>query len=77
VLRFTRLLAEATRPCRHIIRDRWQVDETYVVAGQWRYVYRAVDQFGQVLTCSTPRGATSEQLAGSSSGLSAHHGQAE
>jgi transposase-like protein len=30
--------------------DRWQVDETYVkVAGQWRYVYRAIDQFGQVI----------------------------
>jgi transposase-like protein len=26
------------------------VDETYVkVAGRWRYVYRAIDQFGQVL----------------------------
>jgi transposase InsO family protein len=31
-------------------RDRWQVDETYVkMAGHWRYVYRAVDQFGQVI----------------------------
>ena len=31
-------------------RPRWQVDETYVkVAGQWRYVYRAIDQFGQVV----------------------------
>ena len=31
-------------------RDRWQVDETYVkVAGKWRYVYRAIDQFGQVI----------------------------
>jgi transposase-like protein len=30
--------------------DRWQVDETYVkVAGQWRDVYRAIDQFGQVI----------------------------
>jgi len=30
--------------------SRWQVDETYVkVAGRWRYVYRAVDQFGQVI----------------------------
>ena len=30
--------------------SRWQVDETYVkVGGQWRYVYRAVDQFGQVI----------------------------
>jgi transposase, IS6 family len=26
------------------------VDETYVkVAGRWRYVYRAIDQFGQVI----------------------------
>ena len=30
--------------------DRWFVDETYVkVAGTWRYVYRAVDQHGQVI----------------------------
>jgi len=30
--------------------DRWFVDETYVkVAGVWRYVYRAVDQYGQVI----------------------------
>jgi transposase-like protein len=50
VLRFTRLLAEAARPCRHTVGDRWQVDETYVkVAGQWRYVYRAIDQFGQII----------------------------
>jgi IS6 family transposase len=48
--RFTPLLAEAARPCRHAVGDRWFVDETYVkVAGQWRYVYRAIDQFGQVI----------------------------
>ena len=30
--------------------DRWFVDETYVkVAGRWCYLYRAVDQFGQVI----------------------------
>jgi transposase, IS6 family len=30
--------------------DRWFADEIYVkVAGQWRYVYRAVDQFRQVI----------------------------
>jgi transposase-like protein len=47
VLRFAPLLAEAARPCRHAVGDRWQVDETYVkVAGRWRYVYRAIDQFG-------------------------------
>ena len=50
VLRFTPLLADAAHPCRHAVRDRWFVDETYVkVAGRRRYVYRAIDQFGQVI----------------------------
>jgi transposase-like protein len=50
VLRFTPLLADAARPCRYRVGDRWWVDETYVkVAGRWRYVYRAIDQFGQVI----------------------------
>lgn len=45
VQRFMPLLAEAARPCRHRVGDRWWVDETYVkVSGQWRYVYRAIDQ---------------------------------
>jgi IS6 family transposase len=50
VQRFTPLVIEAARPCRHSVSDRWFVDETYVrVAGVWRYVYRAVDQRGQVI----------------------------
>src|SRR6185436_6748037 len=50
VQRFTPLLIDAARPCRHAIGDRWFVDETYVkVGGAWPYVYRAVDQFGQVI----------------------------
>jgi transposase, IS6 family len=50
VQRFTPLLADAARPCRHGVGDRWFVDETYVkVAGKWRYVYRAVDQYGQII----------------------------
>jgi transposase-like protein len=50
VQRFTPLLADAARPCRHMVGARWWVDETYVkVAGRWRYVYRAIDQFGQVI----------------------------
>jgi transposase-like protein len=50
VQRFTPLLAEAARPCRHVIGKRWYVDETYVrVPGRWRYVYRAIDQFSQVI----------------------------
>ena len=50
VQRFTPLIVDAARPCRHAAGDRWFVDETYVkVAGTWRYVYRAVDQHGQVI----------------------------
>ena len=50
VQRFTPMLIDAARPCRHGIGDRWFVDETYVrVGGVWRYVYRAVDQHGQVI----------------------------
>ncbi len=50
VQRFTPLLAEAARPCRHAVGTRWEVDETYTkVAGQWRYVYRAIDPFGQII----------------------------
>jgi IS6 family transposase len=50
VQRFTPLLVDAARPCRHQVGDRWFVDETYVkVAGRWRYVYRAIDQHGQIV----------------------------
>jgi len=50
VQRFTPLLIEAARPCRHRPGDRWHVDETCLkIAGRWRYLYRAVDQFGQVI----------------------------
>ncbi len=44
------LFVDAARPCRHSVGDRWFVDETYVkIAGRWHYLYRAVDQFGQVV----------------------------
>jgi transposase-like protein len=50
VQRFTPLLADAARFARHSPGDRWHVDETYVkVNGVWRYVYRAIDQYGQVI----------------------------
>jgi transposase-like protein len=45
VQRFTPLLIDAARPCRHVPGDRWFVDETDVkVAGRWVYLYRAIDQ---------------------------------
>jgi transposase, IS6 family len=50
VQRFTPLLIDAARPARHAVGRRWFVDETYVrVGGVWRYVYRAVDGYGQVI----------------------------
>ncbi len=50
VQRFTPLLSDAARFARHASGDRWFVDETYVkVNGVWRYVYRAIDQHGQVI----------------------------
>jgi transposase-like protein len=50
VQRFTPLLADVARFARHSLGDRWFVNETYVkVNGVWRYVYRAIDQHGQVI----------------------------
>jgi len=47
---FTPEFIDAARPARHAAGERWFVDETYVkVAGRWSYLYRAVDQHGQVI----------------------------
>ncbi len=36
VQKFTPLLIDAARPCRHAVGNRWLVDETYVkVSGTW------------------------------------------
>jgi IS6 family transposase len=72
VQRFTPLLGEAARPCRHAIGSRWRVDETYVkVAGRWRYVYRAIDQVGQVIDVFVSPRRNVQAAADSSSGPSA------
>jgi transposase-like protein len=61
VQRFTPLLVEAARPCRHAVGDRWLVDATYVkIGGLWRYVYRAVDQYGQVVDVYVSRRRNTE-----------------
>jgi transposase-like protein len=50
VQRFTPPLADAARFARDRVGNGWHVDETYVkVAGRWMYLYRAMDQFGQVI----------------------------
>ena len=55
VRRFTPLLIDAARPCRHSPGGRWFIDETHVkIAGRWCYLYRAIDQFGQVIDRACP-----------------------
>ena len=50
VQRFTPLLIDSARPCRHAVGDRWFVDGTFVkVNGIWRYAYRAIDEHGRVI----------------------------
>jgi transposase-like protein len=50
VQRFTPEFIEAARPCRHVPGDRWFIDETYLkIAGKCAYLYRAIDQHGQVI----------------------------
>jgi transposase-like protein len=50
VHRFAPEFAEAARARQHVVGDHWHVDETYLkVNGAWRYLFRAIDQFGQVI----------------------------
>ena len=72
VVRFTPLLADAARPCRHRPKDRWFVDETYVkVAAQWRYVYARSTRQGRSSMYSSPHAVTPAPPSGSSSERSA------
>ena len=66
--RFTPLLADAATFTRRSPGDRWFVDETYVkLNGVWRYVYRAVDQNGQVIDVLLSPDKTPQPPADSSS----------
>lgn len=50
VQKFSVLLAEAGRRHAKPLGGRWFVDETYLrLGGQWAYLYRAVDETGQVV----------------------------
>jgi IS6 family transposase len=79
VQRFTPLLADAARPCRHSVGDRWFMDETYIkISGRWRYVYRAVDQYGQIIDVYvSPRRDTRAALRFFTRALDAHDAPTE
>jgi IS6 family transposase len=50
VQKFAPLYQDAAKAHRYRVGQRWSVDETYVkVAGRWGYVYRAIDEHGQVV----------------------------
>jgi transposase-like protein len=50
VQRFLPLFGKAARAHRRSVGTKWRVDETYVrLQGRWQYVYRAIDQDGQVV----------------------------
>ena len=50
VQRFLPLFGKAARAHRRPVGTKWRVDETYVrLQGRWTYVYRAIDQDGQVV----------------------------
>jgi transposase-like protein len=50
VQHFAPLYQEAARPHRKRVRGKWSIDETYVkVAGVPCYVFRALDEWGQVI----------------------------
>ena len=50
VARYAGLVAEQGRRRKAPVDRSWRMDETYVkVRGEWTYLYRAVDKFGQTL----------------------------
>src|SRR5687767_9412898 len=50
VRRFLPLFQDAARVHRQPVGDKWWADETYTrLNGTWTYIYRAIDQHGQVV----------------------------
>ena len=42
--------ARVFRRCKRLVGTSWRMDETYIlVAGQWKYLYRAVDRDGSTV----------------------------
>jgi transposase-like protein len=79
VQHFTPLYQEAVRRHRHRVRSKWSIDETYVkVAGMPYYVFRAIDDLGQVIdvyvstTCDTAAAALFLTHAMESTGVCPH-----
>ena len=49
-LKILPVLARVFRRCNRPVRTSWRMDESYIlVAGQWKYLYRAVDRDGDTV----------------------------
>ncbi len=47
---FTSHFIDAARAHRSPVGRRWRIDETYLkIGGRWRYLYRAIDEHGQIV----------------------------
>jgi putative transposase len=50
VIDYSPLIATEAKKLKHVVATSWRMDETYVkVKGQWVYLYRAVDKFGDTI----------------------------
>ena len=50
VIKYSSSLAVAAKKSKRAVTTSWRVDETYIqVKGQWVYLYRAVDKFGDTV----------------------------
>src|SRR5947209_13685800 len=50
VQRFLPLFGEVSRKYRDPVGPDWRVDETYArIRGRWHYIYRAIDELGQIV----------------------------
>jgi transposase-like protein len=50
VVKYSPLLEEAFHRRKRPVWVSWRMDETYIkVKGQWRYLYRAVDKYGETI----------------------------
>jgi predicted Zn finger-like uncharacterized protein len=71
VQRFLPLFGEAARKHRDLIGPDWRVDETYTrIRGPWHYIYRAIDEHGQIVDAYVSPTRDREPRKGSSSGRS-------
>ncbi|WP_347988508.1 IS6 family transposase [Methylomonas sp. AM2-LC] len=50
VIRYSPMIAEAAKKSKRMAADSWRMDETYIkVKGQWVYLYRAIDKYGDTI----------------------------